>query len=186
MHSAGLVRGPRRIAIVGGGFSGSSTAVQLVRRSCAALAITIIEPRERVGGGLAHSSEEPDHRLNGQPRSHNIDPIDEGMFVRWCEAHGAVAADPGARLPNDTIFMRRSVFRAFLEDTVAQHAAAPTGSSIRHMATDRRDVDAVIADMAEVIAEHEPKRLDDALALVDLIRTRTIKASALAALSSYA
>jgi len=92
----------RRIAIVGGGFSGSSTAVQLVRRSSAALDITIIEPRERVGGGLAHSSEEPDHRLNGQPRSHNIDPIDEGMFVRWCEAHGAFAADPGARLPNDT------------------------------------------------------------------------------------
>jgi uncharacterized NAD(P)/FAD-binding protein YdhS len=127
------MRGARRIVIVGGGFSGSSTAVQLVRRSSAALEITVVEPRARVGGGLAHSSEEPDHRLNGQPGAHNIDPTDQGMFVRWCEARGAFAADPAARLPNDTVFLRRAVFRQFLEETVVEHAVWPTGSSICHL-----------------------------------------------------
>ena len=153
------IRDAKRIAIVGGGFSGASTAVQLVRRSFAALDITVVEPRARVGGGLAHSSDEPDHRLNGQPRSHNIDPIDEGMFVRWCEAHGAFVADPDARLPNDTMFMRRAVFRAFLEDTVAQHAAWPTGSSIRHLKDRVIDVVPGERSMAVVTAGERQARL---------------------------
>src|SRR5687767_14382173 len=125
--------GKRRIVIVGGGFSGSSTAVQLVRRSPAALDITIVEPRERVGGGFAHSSDDPDHRLHAQPRIHNIDPLDEGMFERWCEAQGALVADPAARLPDDTVSFRRAVFRRFLEATVAKHAVWYTGSLIRHL-----------------------------------------------------
>ncbi len=127
------MHGSRRVVIVGGGLSGSSTAVQLVRRSSAPLAITVVEPRARVGGGLAHSSDEPDHRLNGQPGSQIIDPEDEARFARWCEANEVVTSDPGARLSNGTVFMRRSVFRRFLEETVAEHAAWSTGSSIRHL-----------------------------------------------------
>jgi uncharacterized NAD(P)/FAD-binding protein YdhS len=84
------MRGSRRVVIVGGGLSGSSTAVQLVRRSSAPLAITVVEPRACVGGGLAHSSDEPDHRLNGQPGSQIIDPEDEARFARWCEANEVV------------------------------------------------------------------------------------------------
>ena len=123
----------KRIIIVGGGFSGTSAAVQLVRRSAAALDITVVEPREHLGGGLAYSSDEPDHRLNGQPGMHSPDPADIGMFVRWCDEHGAYAADPAARLANGTTFLRRSVFRRFLQETVANHATWPTGSSIRHV-----------------------------------------------------
>ena len=132
--------GARHIVVVGGGFSGSSAAVQLVRRSSAALELTVVEPRERVGGGLAYSSDEPDHRLNGQLGSHHIDPTDQGMFVRWCEAQGVIAADPAARLPNDTVFVRRAVFRQFLEETVAEHSAWPTGSSISHLRDRVNDV----------------------------------------------
>jgi uncharacterized NAD(P)/FAD-binding protein YdhS len=164
------MRVARRVVIVGGGFSGSSTAVQLVRRSSAALEITIIEPRARVGGGLAHSSDEPDHRLNGQPRAHNIDPIDEGMFVRWCEGHGAFAADPGARLPNGTVFMRRAVFRAFLEDTVAQHAAWPTGSSICHLRD--RVIDVVPGERSLAVMTTDNTKLDCDLVVLALGHTR--------------
>ena len=130
----------RRIVIIGGGFSGSSAAVQLVRRSPAALDITIVEPRTRVGGGLAYSTDEPEHRLNGQPGMHGLDPTDPGMFARWCDARDACAADPAARVANGTTFMRRSLFRTFLEETVIGHAAWPTGSSIRHVRDHAIDV----------------------------------------------
>jgi uncharacterized NAD(P)/FAD-binding protein YdhS len=160
----------KRVVIVGGGFSGSSTAVQLVRRSSVALEMTVIEPRARVGGGLAHSSEEPDHRLNGQPRSHNIDPIDEGMFVRWCEAHGVLDADPGARLPNDTTFLRRSAFRAFLEDTVAEHANWPTGSSIRHLRD--RAIDIIPAEKSLTVVTGGNAGLDCDLVVLATGHTR--------------
>ena len=122
----------RRIVIIGGGFSGSTAAVQLVRRSLEAVAITIVEPRLHPGGGLAYSSDEPDHRLNGQPRTHSLDPIDPGMFAQWCDTHKILESDPGARAPNGTLFMRRSTFRRYLEDIVAQHATWPSGSSISH------------------------------------------------------
>lgn len=121
-----------RIVIIGGGFSGSAAAVQLVRRSAQPLAITIVEPRTSVGGGLAYSSDEPDHRINGQPRMHSLDPTEPGMFADWCEQHGALAADAGARVANGTLFMRRATFRRYLEDTVVRHSAWPNGSTITH------------------------------------------------------
>ena len=128
-----MLQGARRIAIVGGGFSGATTAVQLVRRSPAPLAITIIEPRARIGGGLAYSSDEPDHRINGQPGLHSLDPLEQDMFVRWCDQAGAARADPQATLANGTTFPRRSTFRAYLEETVARHAAWSSGSTILHV-----------------------------------------------------
>ncbi len=140
----------KRIVIVGGGFSGTSAAVQLVRRSPAALDITVVEPRESIGGGLAYSSDEPDHRLNGQPGMHSPDPADIAMFARWCEEQDAYAADPAARLANGTIFMRRSVFRRFLQETIASHARWPTGSSIRHVRD--RAVDVIPGEPALTVA----------------------------------
>ena len=53
------------VTIVGGGFSGASAAIQLARHAPPRLDITVIEPRPDVGRGLAYSSDDPDHRLNG-------------------------------------------------------------------------------------------------------------------------
>lgn len=123
---------PRRITIVGGGFSGASVAVQLVRRSPEPLAITVIEPRDPVGPGLAYATHDPDHRLNGPTWIHSIDPLDGGHFTRWCERHGVFAADPHAMQPSGMAFVRRSVLGAYLEDMVRTHATwASTGSTIR-------------------------------------------------------
>lgn len=129
-----------RIVIIGGGFSGSAAAVQLVRRSPQALAITIVEPRTSAGGGLAYSSDEPDHRINGQPRMHSLDPAEPDMFADWCDAHDAVAVDADARAANGTLFMRRSTFRRYLEDALVQHAAWPSGSAITHQRDTAVDV----------------------------------------------
>jgi uncharacterized NAD(P)/FAD-binding protein YdhS len=122
---------PRRVTIVGGGFSGVSAAVQLVRHSPMPLAITIIESRDRVGPGLAYATHDPDHRLNGPTWIHSVDPVDGGHFPRWCEARGVFEADPQALQPNGTAYVRRAVLGAYLEDMVRAHAHwAPTGSTI--------------------------------------------------------
>ena len=132
MTTRKIDRSPRRITIVGGGFSGVSAAVQLVRHSPLPLAITLIEPRERVGPGLAYATHDPDHRLNGPTWIHSIDPVDGEHFTRWCEQQGVFEADPQAVQPNGAAFVRRSVFGAYLEDMVRTHAHwAPTGSTIR-------------------------------------------------------
>lgn len=53
--------GARRVVIVGGGFAGASAAIQLVRGSTLPLSVTIIDPAERAGRGLAYQA------LDGDP-----------------------------------------------------------------------------------------------------------------------
>lgn len=139
----------RRITIVGGGFSGVSAAVQLVRHSPVPLAITLIESRDRVGPGLAYATHDPDHRLNGPTWVHAVDPVDGEHFTRWCEARGVFEADPQAVQANGTAFVRRAVLGAYLEDMVHSHASwAATGSTIRTLQD--RAVHAWQADDGEV------------------------------------
>ena len=123
-----------RVTIVGGGAGAASLAIQLVRRSSAPLAITMVEPRERVGPGLAYSGSDPDHRLNAPTGTHSIDPVDADHFTRWCESNGVLERDPEARLPNGAAFVRRGEFGDYVAATVRAHAAgSPTGSTIEHV-----------------------------------------------------
>lgn len=151
---------PRRVTIVGGGYSGAATAVQLVRASALPLTITIIEPRPEVGGGLAHSADDPDHRLNGTPDLHLVDPADPQDFQRWCAEQRIAQSDPGAVAPDGTLYVRRKDFGAFVADTVRAHAAWPNGSTIHHLqdlatdaSTGRGAIDVRTAK-GEVLASH--------------------------------
>lgn len=124
---------PTRITIVGGGFSGASSAVQLVRASRLAVAITIVEPRPLVGGGLAHSADDPDHRLNGPAFLHYVDPSDSESFQRWCVERDLVKADPGARVADGSLYPRRRDFGRYVAETVGKLDKLPTGSTICHV-----------------------------------------------------
>lgn len=124
---------PQRITIIGGGFTGASLAVQLVRASREPLDITIVEPRDSLGAGLAHSADDPDHRLNGPTFVHYLDPMDPLAFDRWVDERGLIRDDPGARVPGGQLFVRRRAFGEFVADVVRVHAKWPTGSTIRHV-----------------------------------------------------
>lgn len=127
-------KAPRRVAMVGGGFTGASTAVQLVRASAVPLAITVVEPRERIGPGLAYSATDPDHRLNGPTWSHSIVPDDVGHFTRWCEANSIFVRDPEALAADGNAFVRRADYGDYLSDTLRAHEQWPaTGSTIAHL-----------------------------------------------------
>ena len=52
------------IIITGGGFSGTALASHLARQSSSPLLITVVEPREQLGGGVAYSTQETAHRIN--------------------------------------------------------------------------------------------------------------------------
>lgn len=125
--------GVTRIAIVGGGFSGASAAVQWVRKIPRPLTITIFEPRPQLGHGLAYSTDNSTFRLNAHAGLHAIDVADPQHLIRWCEAHGLPAKDPDAFTANGQAFLRRRDFGRYLADSVREHAHWPaTGSSITH------------------------------------------------------
>lgn len=122
----------RSVCIVGGGFSGAATAVQLVRASAAPLAVEIVEPREHVGRGMAYTAPDPDHRLNGSTDTHVLDLADPIELNRWCAANGILERDPEAVARNGNTFIRRHDFGRFVGDQVKAHADW-RGSTIRHV-----------------------------------------------------
>lgn len=172
---------PTRITIVGGGFTAASSAVQLVRTSTLPVAITIIEPRPTVGGGLAHSADDPDHRLNGPAYLHYVDPSDSDSFQRWCVARDLVRADPGAHVADGVLYPRRQDFGRFVAQTVAEHGQLPGGSTIAHVRDVAQDLSqagplftvhtrngqAIASDMVMVATGNALPRLPAEFASVD-------------------
>lgn len=78
----------RHIAIVGGGFAGAVTAIKLLDTTQTPLVITVIEPRSELGRGVAYSTTEPVHLVNGAARIFGLHPDDPDHLVRWLETHG--------------------------------------------------------------------------------------------------
>ncbi len=123
----------RRVTIVGGGLSGAATAVQLVRASTLALDITIVEPAAELGRGLAYSADDPDHRVNGTPLTHMIDPQQPELLQKWIDRTGLLARDLAAITAGSGTFIRRTDFGRFVADTLRDHSSGQSnGSTIRH------------------------------------------------------
>src|SRR5277367_622261 len=91
------------IAIIGGGASGTLTAVQLLRHAASRglpLRIKLIDERGRHGLGQAYSTEEPAHLLNAMAGQMSALPGDPDHLIRWAaedasSADGRPAASPG-------------------------------------------------------------------------------------------
>jgi uncharacterized NAD(P)/FAD-binding protein YdhS len=98
-----------RVLIAGGGFSGVCAAMHLLRQSDRRLDIILVEPATQLGGGLAHSSTDPDHRLNAPAAVHVVLPEVPGHLEAWLEAEGRIERDPDA-LCDGALYPRRSDF----------------------------------------------------------------------------
>ena len=152
----------RRITIVGGGFSGASTAVQLARRSTIPLALTIVEPRAAIGYGIAYSSDDLDHRLNGNLAIHFVDPTDPDAFTRWCMREGSALRDPESVSADGSMFVRRREFGRFVAESVAalSDLASIQLTHVRDRATD------VIDEGGLTVVTAEGSRLPSDLVVV--------------------
>ena len=145
MSSGPSIASIPRVTIVGGGFSGASAAIQLVGRSLVPLAVTIVEPRAELGYGLAYSSDDPDHRLNGNLSVHLVDPQEPDAFSRWCAREQIASRDPQAVAADGSMFVRRREFGRFVAESVegvSRRASLPI-MHVRDHATDLISEDAL-------------------------------------------
>lgn len=76
----------KHVAIIGGGFSGTMLAVQLLRAGSAR--VTLIERGREPGLGLAYGAADPIHLLNVRAGNMSVYPDDPGHFARWLEKQG--------------------------------------------------------------------------------------------------
>ena len=129
-----------RVAIIGGGYSGVLSAIQLSRQSGRPLDITIVEPQTDLGRGVAYAARDRDHRLNAPTGIHLLYLDDPDHFTRWHTDNGALANDPDAG-PAGGAYSRRYDFGTYLGQELAKHASDnPSNSEIVHRQTAARDI----------------------------------------------
>jgi uncharacterized NAD(P)/FAD-binding protein YdhS len=80
----------QRIAIVGAGFSGAATVIQLLRRhGHEPLSVTLINRHPELGRGVAYGTHSPSHLLNVPAARMSLFPDDEADFLRFAQARDA-------------------------------------------------------------------------------------------------
>jgi uncharacterized NAD(P)/FAD-binding protein YdhS len=115
------------VAIVGGGFSGVCTAYHLLSRARLPLSfrIAIIEPCERLGAGLAYSTDSPHHLLNVRAKGMSITEADSSSFVSWLQREAPEFA------PDD--FVPRRLFRRYINDCLQTASTGRGEGSFTHL-----------------------------------------------------
>jgi len=87
------------VAIVGGGFTGTTLAAQLLRASGGSVSVVLIERGARFGRGVAYSTECTEHLLNVRARNMSAYPDDPEHFLKWARLNHAPGASPDDYLP---------------------------------------------------------------------------------------
>jgi uncharacterized NAD(P)/FAD-binding protein YdhS len=85
------------VAVIGGGASGVLTAIHLQQGAPAPVQVVIIEPRARLGEGIAYGTTDLSHLLNVRAGCLSALPDAPHDFTAW--AHQRTAADDGSFLP---------------------------------------------------------------------------------------
>ena len=86
------------IVIIGGGFSGTMLAVNLIRRD-PSLKVAVIDKGGRPGRGIAYATEHFSHLLNVPAGGMTALPEEPDHFLKWAQANYDTAADAESFLP---------------------------------------------------------------------------------------
>ncbi len=158
--------GPRpvhNVTIIGGGFSGALAAIKLINAATQPLLVRVIEPRTELGRGLAYSTRQSSHLVNGPAKLFGLHPDQPDHFARWLTDYGTTW---GWRDPQEAdyanAFAPRWVLGLYVQaELAAAMAQAAHGVSLEHVVGEARDVwrngDALsvaLSDGRVLVADH--------------------------------
>lgn len=107
------------IVIIGGGFSGTLLAVQLLQSAALPITIQLIECRPVVGVGVAYGTDEDCYFLNVPASNMSAFPDDAGHFLRWLQRQDGPCYQADSFLPRK----RYGVYlQAVLQEAIASVA----------------------------------------------------------------
>ncbi|HGI7017910.1 TPA: FAD-dependent oxidoreductase, partial [Klebsiella pneumoniae] len=92
------------IVIIGGGFSGAAVAIELLRLAPNEVRVTLLEPRQSPGAGVAYSTAEPTHRINVPAARMQLAGDEEGAFDHWYRHQPAFTVDVQALRPDGSVY----------------------------------------------------------------------------------
>ena len=108
----GSWRGPGRsdVAVVGGGASGTLTAIHLMASRAHDLTVTVYDASGELGKGLAYGTTDRRHLLNVRSRHMSAFPDIPSDLVEWARRTG--------REPDAQAFLPRRDYAAYLRETL--------------------------------------------------------------------
>src|SRR5262249_15097055 len=119
---------PETVAIIGGGFSGVMTAVNLARLSRRPLYVTLVNQHRPMARGVAYGSRRPEHLLNVAARNMSAFPDMPDHFLQWLRTRSEYDTIPEAELRER--FIPRMVYGDYLRGLMQQHLQAPAASPL--------------------------------------------------------
>jgi uncharacterized NAD(P)/FAD-binding protein YdhS len=135
----------KTIAILGGGFCGTITAVNVARLSHEPLRIVLINHRFPLGRGVAYSTKRPEHLLNVVARNMSALADDLSNFVDWLRTRHEYAEVPEAQLREQ--FMPRRIYGDYLLGLLHAHTRPEHNRSSSTI--ERLDGEATRVDLSE-------------------------------------
>lgn len=114
------------VVIIGGGASGAITALNLRKLLPKAPPIIVIEPREKLGLGLAYGTQCLEHRINVPASKMSAVSSDPTDFARWLAEH-----DDGALAEAEDRYPSRVLFGHYLADRLAPYLREGTVVHVR-------------------------------------------------------
>ena len=125
---------PDSMVILGGGFAGAATAIKLVEAGYPAGQVSIVEPRTELGRGIAYSTSDLDHLVNGPARMFSLYPGDPGHLSRWLANHPDRRGWTGPADGNfEASFPPRSLYGDYVQSELAK-------TGVRHVVDRAVDV----------------------------------------------
>ena len=117
-----------RIAIIGGGYSGVMTAVNLARLSLRPLLITLINHGRPTARGMAYGTRRVEHLLNVAARNMSAFPDQPDHFLQWLRTRSEYDTVPDVELRER--FIPRMIYGDYLRSLMQQYLQCPAESAL--------------------------------------------------------
>ncbi len=141
----------KTVAIIGGGFSGTMTAVNLARLSDRPLHVVIINTKRPLGRGTAYGTNRVEHLLNVAARNMSALPDVPSHFMDWLRSRHEYSSTPEVELRE--MFAPRRVYGDYLRGLLASYLnPIDARCQVKLEAFDAEAVDVVVnGDEAEIL-----------------------------------
>jgi uncharacterized NAD(P)/FAD-binding protein YdhS len=115
------------VLIIGGGYAGVVTAVHVMRNAESPLRLAIIEPRMRLGRGVAYDTPLDCHVLNTRAKRMSLRPNDERHYTSWAQARATMRGLTGI---DEDSFTPRGWFGDYVGEELNAAVAANSANFI--------------------------------------------------------
>jgi len=119
---------PEAITIIGGGFSGIMTGVNLALLSQRPLHITVVNQHRPLGRGVAYGTRRPEHLLNVAARNMSAFPDMPDHFLQWLGTRPEYAGVPDRELRER--FIPRLVYGEYLRQLMQEHLQTLSSATV--------------------------------------------------------